>query len=85
MPEKCRTYFTPPEIAASRGIGVAKVLHFIHSGQLAAINMARDPNGRPRFRVSIEALRAFEESRQVRPEPRPRQRRRRRQDIIEYF
>lgn len=77
---------TPPEVARRFGVASDKVLHWIHTGQLRAVNTAHDPTGRPRFRVSVEALRQFEESRMTRP---PIKRRRRRREAVaagkEYF
>lgn len=40
------------------------VLHWIHTGQLRAVNIAKDPNGqRPRWRILEEDLAAFEATR----------------------
>lgn len=61
-------YLTPGEISA-QGLGdVDTVRGWITSGQLPAINAARNPNGKkPRWRVSAEDLAAFLEKRSNRP------------------
>lgn len=59
MPE----WFSPREIAAARRVGMSKILAFIHSGELEAVNMAVGRLGRPRWRVSAAALQAFDQAR----------------------
>lgn len=50
----CQRYSVKPE----------KVLAWIHSGQLRALNLATDPNSpRPRWRILVADLEAFEQSR----------------------
>ena len=51
--------FTPPQYAARRGIGPDKVRGFIRAGELRAINMAADPNGRPQWLIPQEAIDEF--------------------------
>ena len=60
MPGK---WITPPAYAESRGIGLRKVLTFIESGELKAVNMAAGRTGRPRWKISPEAIEAFEAAR----------------------
>ncbi len=43
------------------------VLAWIHSGELTAINVSRNPGGKPSWRISTEALAAFEASRMMTP------------------
>ena len=63
-----RLWLSPPEVARERGIGVSKVLGWIKSGQLDAVNCAASADGQPRWRVSREALAAFDRQRKaVRP------------------
>lgn len=59
MPE----WFTPPEIARERGIRVSKVLLWIATGELEAVNFASRPGRRPRWRVRAESLTVFERNR----------------------
>lgn len=56
-------WMTPPQIARQRGVRVGKVLAWIKRGELEAVNMAECRSGRPRWKVSPEALAAFERGR----------------------
>lgn len=71
--------FTPPEIAARLRVKPEKILAWIRSGALKAINVAGRLGGRPRWRILPEDLTAFLDSRRATP-PAPlklaRQRRR---------
>ena len=63
-----------------------KVLTFIHSGQLHAINLATKPNGRPRYRIPLSAIEEFEMIRAVQRQPPSRRSKRHRDpEIIEFF
>lgn len=80
-----KTKLTPPELAKLWGIDVQKVLHWIKSGELRAINAATDRSGRPRYLIDISDLAAFEASRAVQP-PTPRIRRQRADpNVIQFF
>ena len=80
-----RTKLTPPQLAAAWGIDVAKVLHWIKAGELRAINVATDRNGRPRYAIDVADIAVFEASRAVQP-PAPRIRRRRADpNVIAFF
>lgn len=85
MPE----WFTPPQLAASRRLRLGKVLSWIHSGQLAAVNCAENVGGRPRWRISQQALDAFDAARsnrnQVAAPMARRQRKASTAEITEYF
>jgi len=78
---------TPREIAESYGVNQSKVLAWIHSGQLRAVDVSSNPgSGRPRWRVSPAALADWEVSRTCSPpEPKARRRRRKDPDLVEYF
>lgn len=69
--------FTAPQVAEQFGVDTKKVSAWIRSGELAAVNVAKDPNGiKPRWRISEQAIREFEEKRTYRkPEKREPQRR----------
>lgn len=62
-------YLTPPDVAKRYGVKPAKVLRWIETGELEAVNVAERPTGRPRWRVSLDALQTFERRRSSRPEP----------------
>lgn len=81
-----RTHFRVSEIAAARDVKTDTVLAWIASGQLTAVNVAMQANGRPRWRIAATALEAFDRSRSSQPTPKARPRRRRRQGAaIEFF
>lgn len=69
-------WITPPELARQRGIRPAKVLAWIRRGELEAINLASSLDGRPRWRISPEALARFDAARSSRGSARPSGRRR---------
>jgi hypothetical protein len=72
--------FQVKDIAERHSVAADKVLEWIAKGELIAINVSTDPNAkRPRWRVTAEALEAFEQSRASNPPaPKPTKRRRRR-------
>jgi len=63
-----RRNLTPPQIASRYGVATSKVIHWIVTGELAALNFARRGCIRPRYSVTPEALAAFEEARRVVPD-----------------
>ena len=65
------------------GVGRGKVLHWIHSGRLGAIDVAADGCPHPQYRVLPRHLEAFEQSRSAGPPP-PRPRRKR-IEAVDYF
>jgi excisionase family DNA binding protein len=67
------------------GVSEHTALLWIHSGELKAVNVGRRPGAkRPRWRITPEALRAFEAARTAGPPP-PRARRRKRPDDVIAF
>ncbi len=53
-------YYTVPRAAELLGTDTDKVLNWIHSGELEAVNIATNRNGkRPRWRVAESALGKF--------------------------
>ena len=78
-------YLSPPQVAKRFSVDAHKVLAWIRSGQLRAIDVATSTGGRPRYRIAPADLAQFEASRAVQP-PAPRVRRRRTDpNIIEFF
>lgn len=73
-----RTLLLPREVAKRYGVSVNKILLWIHTGELGAINVAGDRSVRPRFMVPVEAIDRFEQSRATIP-PAPARKRRKRQ------
>lgn len=81
-----RKKLTPPQVARLWGVSVDKVLTWIRSGELIAINASTSGSGRPRYLVDISALEAFERRRQVVAQKRiPRRRRDLRRKIKQFF
>ena len=77
--------FSPREIAERYAVAPEKVLLWIDVGELAAVNVASPGSSRPRWRVTAEALEAFERRRAaVPPAPRPK-RRQRPADVKRFF
>ena len=77
-----RAYLSPPTIAKRYGVKPDKVLAWIATGELEAVNVAERSTGRPRWRVSPEALAAFEKRRSSKPTPVVPRRRRERTEYV---
>ena len=54
---------TPKEIASLLDVKLDTVLAWIHRGELPAINVAKRPSTRPRYRVKATDFEAFQEKR----------------------
>jgi hypothetical protein len=81
-------WFTPPQVARARKLRVSKVLYWISTGEILAVNHARDRLGRPRWRISAAALEAFDRTRSNRTLTTPNAPRRVRpgeQAVVEFF
>jgi hypothetical protein len=79
-------YLTPPEYARSRGVDAHKIAALIKSGELEAVNFATSTGGRPRWKISPEAIAIFEAARSATPAPKiVRCRRRKTPGIVEFF
>lgn len=63
-------------LARLLGVHPAKILAWIRSGELAAVDLAESRGGRPRWKILPEHLEQFLAARQSSP-PTPRRRRRR--------
>jgi transposase len=67
------------------GVTEHTVLGWINRGELRAINVGRRPGAKkPRWRITPEALEAFELARTVAPPP-PRRRGKRPADVIAFY
>lgn len=49
-------WLTPPQLAKQLGVQAEKVLGWIRSGELRAVNVAERASRRPRWRISAEAM-----------------------------
>lgn len=80
--------FTPPQLAKRYGVTADKVVRWILAGELAALNLATTTIGRPRFKISPEAVEAFERRRAVLSPPAgrsPCRRRKTQAGVKEFF
>ena len=75
------------ETAERFRVGQHTVLHWIESGELAAVNVARNAGGKRHWRITPEAIQAFELLRSAEPQlPTPRRKRRRQEaDLVEFY
>jgi len=81
-----RDNLSPPDLARLWRVNVAKIYALIASGEIAAINLAVNPNGKPRLRIKLTEVERFEQSRSTKPpEPAPRRRRRKATPVKDYF
>ena len=73
------------EIRERYGVGEHTVLGWIRRGELRAIDVSRKPGGRPKWRVTQEALDAFEQLRTPTPTPPRAKRRKRLPEVIQFY
>lgn len=78
-------YRTPPEAAKELRVGHEKILHFIRTGQLVAVNLSSDPGGRPRWLIAPEELERFLAARSSTPVTKTKPIRRRKQQQVKDF
>jgi hypothetical protein len=74
-----RRKFSPPQVARMWGVSTAKIIGWITSGQLRAINVSEGPKKRPRYLIDRADIQTFEAARAVVPaadSPTPTKRRR---------
>jgi transposase len=62
-----REVMTPAQVAKKLGVAVGKVLTWINSGELVAVNIATSRSNRPRWAVQPEALNEFLKGRRAVP------------------
>jgi len=87
MPTPPKRYLSPPAIAKELSVKSQKVLSWIKSGELVAINLAESATGRPRWRIYRDAFDLFLENRTARQPAAPPTHRRRKRETAgkEYF
>lgn len=79
-------HFPPKHYAEDIGVKVHAILGFIASGELRAVNVARNPRGqRPRWRIAESDWALFLAGRAADVPAVPARRRRKDRDLIEYF
>jgi len=82
---EAKRWLTPPAIAEALGVSHEKVMAWIKSGELPAVDVAARGSRRPRFRISPEAFAEFLERRAVAPPPPRVKRRRSEAQVRDYF
>ena len=80
-----RQKISPPELARRWGVDASKILTWIRSGELRAINVATHCGGRPRYLIDLADILIFEQRRSAAPPPTAPRRRRKDPAIIQYF
>jgi hypothetical protein len=65
-------------------VGADKIHGFLRRGELVGVNVATNLSSRPQWRISPEAVAAFEARRTSAPTPKP-PRRQRRSSMIDFF
>jgi excisionase family DNA binding protein len=85
-PQAASRGLTVRDVAQRYAVSEQTVLGWIHACELRAINVGRKPGAKkPRWRITAEALAAFEVARTPQP-PLPRSRRRKRlPGVIEFY
>jgi hypothetical protein len=77
---------TPPEVGRRWRIKAERVISFIKSGQLRAMDVASPTSTRPRYRIDMAAVLEFESTRSGARTPKPLRRKKARQtDVVEFF
>lgn len=73
------------DICERYSVGEHTVLGWINRGEIRAINVSRHRGAKPRWRVTAEALQAFELSRTPSPPPPQTRRKKRSAEVIEFY
>ena len=74
------------DICERFAVGEHTVLGWIHRGQMVAINVSRKCGSRPKWRVTLESLTAFEQLRTPQqPLPRTRRKKQQQRDVIAFY
>jgi len=77
---------SPPQLARRYRCKPEKIIGLIRAGKLAAFSIASEGAKRPRYRIDLREVEAFELRRSVLPAPKSTRRRKRRDpDVIDFF
>ena len=76
---------TPPAVAKRYGVKSDRVIAWIRSGELRAIDVSSKGSKRPRFRIDPKDVEAFELQRSVTPAKKVARARRKQARVTEYF
>jgi excisionase family DNA binding protein len=83
--ESVAEYLKPPQVGELLAVGHDKVLTWIHSGELRAVDVAAKRGGRPRWRVWRSDLEDFLARRAATPAPKRRRRRKQPDHVTKYY
>ena len=80
-------YYTPREIAVELGVSVDKILAFIHTGILIAVDVSSAGSTRPRFMISPHNYARFLNARAAKPLPKVPRKRQEKEEagFVKYF
>jgi hypothetical protein len=85
-PAVATSWITPPRLAAQLGVDVHAILAWIKAGELRAVNLAVNANGkRPRWKIGVADLESFLARRAATPPIKAVHRRRHQEGITEFF
>jgi len=77
---------SPPAVGKIYGVSPERVIGWIRTGELVAIDVSSKPGvGRPRYRIDVLDLAAFDAARQVVSVVKPTRRRRKDDTVIQFF
>ena len=76
---------TPPEYARRLGVKSDAIYAWIRSGELRAVDVSAKRGGKPTWRIPVDAIVAFEESRTTRPAMKARRQRKSQDNVIKFF
>jgi hypothetical protein len=76
---------TPPQLARRYGVKAERVIGWIRSGELRAIDLASKGSTRPRFRIDPKDIELFELRRSVQPAVKTMRRKRTPTDVTAFF
>jgi excisionase family DNA binding protein len=85
MPAEPARGLTVADVAVRYRVSPDKVRRWIDRGELAAVNTADDPCGRPQLRITPEAVAEFERRRAGGKPARPTRRRRRPEAVVDFY
>ena len=78
-------HYRPRDVSEALDLKYDIVLDLIRRGDLAAINVASNPHGRPRWRIPETGIELFTAARSSRTEPQIKRIRRRRDPAVKEF
>jgi hypothetical protein len=79
------SWLSPPAAARELGIDPVKIIAWIRSGELTAVDLSTRLGGRARWRISRESLDTFLANRACRPQMKAVRRKKRSSSVIEFF